>query len=87
MDNTLLVEMISQRNANGDNFFHEVCRAGSLGLLKRIQPYITQDLRHLLKVTNYQGKQCMHITVSRPQDCTSNSYCVFNMCVSRLSEL
>ncbi|BAF45502.1 GfV-B29-ORF1 [Ichnoviriform fumiferanae] len=66
MDNTTLVQMISWRDGYGENFFHQVCRAGSFQLLERIQPYMTEDLRHLLEVTNYQGKPCMHVAVSSP---------------------
>nr|AGQ20223.1 AsIV-cont00109-ORF2 [Apophua simplicipes ichnovirus] len=64
MDDTHFLDMISWSNTNGENFFHEVCRTGSYELLVRVEPYLDDDSRHLLKVVNHQGQSCMHIAVN-----------------------
>lgn len=59
-------QMLSFRNSDGGNYFHEACRAGSILLLQRAELFITEEnerVRSLLHVHDYTGSQCIHVTV------------------------
>lgn len=59
-------QMLSWRNSKGENYFHEACRDGSLSLLQRAELFIDEedeDARSLLRVTDYDGSQCIHVAV------------------------
>lgn len=68
MKTQVLVEVMSARNANGGNYFHEVCHAGSSDLLLRVQPYMTEEECHLLHVIDNQGRQCIHVAIETQKE-------------------
>lgn len=57
--------MISERNHEGRNYFHNACEAGSLPLLYCVEPFLQPEHRHLLHVYDYEGYQPIHVAVMK----------------------
>lgn len=59
-----IVNIISYRNADGENLFHEVLQCGRLSLLERVLLLLDEPTIYLLNQRNYEGKTCVHIAAS-----------------------
>nr|CAE47441.1 ank1 protein [Toxoneuron nigriceps polydnavirus] len=64
MENSLLIELLGERNELGNNFFHEILYFGKLFLLEKFTRYFEESIAHLLNEKNHEGHACVHIAAA-----------------------
>ncbi|CAD6244536.1 GSCOCT00014325001.2-RA-CDS [Cotesia congregata] len=59
---TCLEEVLTERNSEGENFFHEAARCGSFSIIARFTPFIRGNcVAAALNTTNIAGQMSIHV--------------------------
>nr|AGQ20245.1 AsIV-cont00154-ORF1 [Apophua simplicipes ichnovirus] len=61
MNSQYFNEFICARNPTMGNYFHDVAETGSIALLRRVEPFLTDQYRYILTLFDKRGYQCVHI--------------------------